>query len=200
MVFPITSSSVTVWSVPSPVPATHNGCPNTRIKQKGHGDLREIIKGIVNEVGSLTVSRHLLGQAVSTIPIWQQSTSINLTNDMSACLLLQLPRYFSIHFSVHTSWSHNTHINAIHTQSTICGLSSGQRPLVKVISTENMCQCVRNGIWKGVDVRGQHIKGQKAMHIHAYPKIAFSGTKSPKSGTQHNFPEPISKYIPTFMK
>ena len=32
------------------------------------------------------------------------------------------------------------------------------------------------------------------------PKLRFQEQKSPKSGTQHNFPEHISKCIPTFMK
>ena len=32
------------------------------------------------------------------------------------------------------------------------------------------------------------------------PKLHFQEQKSPKSGTQYNFQEHISKYIPTFMK
>ena len=32
------------------------------------------------------------------------------------------------------------------------------------------------------------------------PQLRFQEQKSPKSGTQHNFPERISKRIPTFMK
>ena len=39
------------------------------MKWKSRGDLREIIEGVVDEVGSLTVSLHVLGQAVSTVPI-----------------------------------------------------------------------------------------------------------------------------------